>query len=81
MSQKHQRSEYRENTYVSLMIENVTRIKSGIAINIGVSAKIQKSIIHLKNIWNPATCSCKNDEYIRSVITQIIMMKNCNNQI
>ena len=50
MSQKHQRSVYRENTYVSLMIENVTRIKSGIAINIGVSAKIQKSIIHLKKI-------------------------------
>ena len=51
MSQKHQRSEYRENTYVSLMIENVTQIKSGIAINIGVSAKIQKSIIHLKKIF------------------------------
>ena len=51
MSQKHQRSEYRENTYVSLMIENVTQIKSGIAINIGVSAKIQKSIIHLEKIF------------------------------
>ena len=34
-----------------------------------------------KDIWNPATCSCKNDEYIRSVITQIIMMKNYDNQI
>ena len=33
------------------------------------------------HIWNPATCSCKTDEYIRSVITQIIMMKNYENQV
>ena len=32
------------------MVENVIQIKSGIAINVGASIKIQKSIVHAKNI-------------------------------
>ena len=33
-----------------LMVKNVTRIKSGVAINVGVSAKTQKNIMSAKNI-------------------------------
>ena len=32
------------------MVENVTRIKSGIVINAGVSKKIQKNMMHAKKI-------------------------------
>ena len=32
------------------MVENRTRIKSGIMINVDVSAKIQKNIMHAKEI-------------------------------
>ena len=35
------------NVNASLMLVNVTRIKSGIMINVGVSAKIQKNITHV----------------------------------
>ena len=38
------------NVNINLMVENVTRIKSIIMINVGVSAKIQKNIIHMKKI-------------------------------
>ena len=41
------------------MEENVTQIKSGIMINVNVSAK--KHHICVKDyIWSPASCSCKN---------------------
>ena len=35
------------NVNANLMLVNVTRIKSGIMINVGVSAKIQKNITHV----------------------------------
>ena len=38
------------NVNVSLMVENVTQIKIGIMINAGVSAKIQKNIMHVKKM-------------------------------
>ena len=53
------------------MIANVSRIKFGITINIGISAKIQKNITMSKRvfgIWNPATCSCKNGDYLAYTI-------------
>ena len=31
------------------MIKNITRIKRGITVNVGVSAKLQKGIIRAKN--------------------------------
>ena len=54
----------------SLMIENVTWIKSGIALSIDVSMKIKKNIMWAKNVysWNPATYSCENSKYAGSVI-------------
>ena len=36
------------NVNVNFMVENVTQIKSGIKINVGVSAKTQKNIIFAK---------------------------------
>ena len=41
---------YRANLNVNLMVENATQIKSGITINVGVTAKIQKNIMHVKKI-------------------------------
>ena len=35
---------------VILMVKNVTWIRSGITINASVSAKIQKNIMHAKNV-------------------------------
>ena len=38
------------NLNVNLMVENVTRIKSAIMINVGASAKIQRNMMHAKKI-------------------------------
>ena len=35
---------------VILMVENVTRMKSGITINVGVSVKIRKNIMFVKKV-------------------------------
>ena len=46
------------------MVENVTRIKSRIKINVDVSAKIKKKkhyVCKKDYIWNPATYTCKNE--------------------
>ena len=60
------------------MVKNVVRIKSGIITSDSVNVKIQKDIVCAKkkknnnndnnNIWNPATCSCKNGKYARNII-------------
>ena len=57
------------------MVENVTQIKSGITINVDVSAK---NIIYLKKnyIWNPATFSCKNGKYLASITDSSVI--TCN---
>ena len=41
---------YHGNVNASLMADNVTRIKSGITINVSVSAKIKKNIMYTKKI-------------------------------
>ena len=41
---------YHANVNVSFMVENVTRIKSGITISVGVSVKIVKNIIRVNKI-------------------------------
>ena len=51
------------------MVENVTQIKSGITINVDVSAKIKK-IYHVYEkdyTWNPSTWTCKNGKYLGSI--------------
>ena len=53
------------NVNVNLIVFNVTQIKSGITISVGVSVKIQKNNVRMKKnyIWNPA---CKNGKYVGS---------------
>ena len=55
--------------------KNVARIKSGIMITVGVSVKIQKNIVCAKKgvFWNPATCSCKNGKYVRSIGDSVVI--------
>ena len=53
---------------VTLMVKNVTWIKTGITINVGVSVKIHKSIVCTKNFGNPATCGGENSKYEGSII-------------
>ena len=43
--------QYHANVSINMMVENVTRIKSAIMINVDVSAKIDKNKIHAKNIF------------------------------
>ena len=49
MSQKYIET-YHANVNATLTVVNVARIKSGIMINVSVSAKIQKNIMHVKNM-------------------------------
>ena len=46
------------------MVENITKVKSGIMPNVDVSVK---NICEKDCIWNPATCSCKNGTYLPSI--------------
>ena len=58
MYQKQQQNNYHASENISLMVANVTQIKSGAMINAGVSAKIQKiSSVQKNYIWDPATIS------------------------
>ena len=50
MNQKHEETIYHTNLYINSMVENENQIKSGITINVDVSAKIQRNIMHAKMI-------------------------------
>ena len=56
MNQKHSQNIY-ANVNVTFMVENLIQIKSGISINVNMSAKIQKS-----------TCTCKSGKYLENFI-------------
>ena len=45
--------------------ETIIQIESRIMINADLSAK---NTTYLKNIWNPASYSCKNGKYLASII-------------
>ena len=51
-------------------------IKSGIKINVGRSAEIQKKhcVCEKYYIWNPGTCSCENDKYVESITDDSLIM-------
>ena len=51
MHQKHWQSIYYANKSINLMVENVIQIKSGITIDVGASAKIQKNIVCEKRLY------------------------------
>ena len=46
------------------MVQNVSQIKSGITINVDASAECWCE----KDVWNPATCICKNGKYLANII-------------
>ena len=60
---------YHASVNVSFMVENVTRIKSGITISVGVSVKILKEHNSCEQdyILNPATSSGENGKYVGSI--------------
>ena len=62
---------YHTNLNVNSTVENVTRIKSGITINIGASVQLKKKkeirLYEKDYIWNPATCSCESNKYVLSI--------------
>ena len=49
------------------MEEHIIQIKSGITITVDLSVK-KHHICEQVYIWNPATCSCKNGEYLAGII-------------
>ena len=49
------------------MAESVIQIKSGIMINVSLSAKKHR-ICEKHDIWNPATCDCENGKHLASII-------------
>ena len=68
---------YHSNVNVSFMVKRVIQIKSGITINVGVSVKIQKNIMRVKNyILNRATCTCENSKYLRSITDHLLIAYN-----
>ena len=54
------------------MVESVIEIKSGIMINVDVSAK-KHYICEKDYIWNPVTCNCKNGKYLASIIDNSVI--------
>ena len=70
---------YHVNMNISLMIVNVTRIKSGILINVGVSAKIFKKIMRAKEIMfgilQHAVLKMMNILQVLLMIQQLHVMK------
>ena len=58
------------------MVGNLTQIKNGVTINIDVNAKTwKKNHVYKKYyIWNPATYSCENRQYIASIVKNSVIM-------
>ena len=50
MNQKHQQNIYHANVNVNSIAGNVIQTNIGIVINVRISAKIEKNIMHVKKI-------------------------------
>ena len=61
---------------VNLMVQNITQIKSGITINVDVSAKIRKNFMCLKNI----TLGILVYALLKMIILQQNLNKNYSNK-
>ena len=60
---------YHVNMNVSLMVETLTQIKSGITINAVVREHLRKHFVCERSyIWSPSACTCKNGKHARTVI-------------
>ena len=62
---------YYANVKVNSMDQNVIQIKNEIMINVNACAK-KNHICEKGDIWNSATCSCKNGKYLTSIIDSVI---------
>ena len=68
MSHKHQQNINHVNENVNLMVANVTQIKTETMINAHASERTKKKNVCEKGyIQYPATCSCQNGRYRKSV--------------
>ena len=66
---------YHVNVNLDLMEENVIEINGGTTINVDVSVK--KPLVREKDyIQNPSVCSCKNGEYLASIMNDSAIMCN-----
>ena len=68
MNRKHEQSIYHVNVNVNLMVKNVTRIKTGITVNIGARLKIQKNIVYIFGILLHAVAKMANIQQVLSTI-------------
>ena len=56
------------------MVENVTQIKSGLTINVGASAKIQKNMCPKKDYsQNPTTYTCEHGKQLGNIIDDLVI--------
>ena len=57
------------------MVENATQIKSGITINVGASAKIQKNTMCPKKDYsqNPTTYTCEHGKQLGNIIDDLVI--------
>ena len=71
---------YHVNVNVNSKVENVTLIKSGITMNVGVNIKIEKNILCAKKgyIWSPVMCICENGKYVESIIANSLIICDKN---
>ena len=58
-----------------MMVKNVVQMKSGITINVGVSAR-KTYLCKIDYIWIHATCTCENDKYVESITNDSAIMCN-----
>ena len=60
---------------VNSIVENITRIKIRITINVDASVRTPKNVVLEKKVYisNPATCSCKNGKYLASMIDDSVI--------
>ena len=60
---------------VSLIVKNVTQIKSGITISVSVRVKIQKNIVCVKQIlfWILQHVVAKNGKYVESIFDNSVI--------
>ena len=63
------------NVNVNLTAKDVIQIKFRIKVNIDINAKIQEKHVYKKcYVQNPATCSCENGRYAKSIIDDSVIM-------
>ena len=68
---KYEQNTYHTNANVNLMVENVTRIESGITINVSVCAI---SFVPIRLYVEACICTCEDGKYEGSNINDSVIM-------